>query len=119
MSYLVVLKDKTPLAYSRNNAVECAMRTLCKISGKSFYMDDNIMICKCPDREGDMTLVTKFYEHYPIVIPTSREIYDENEAAKYWLETLGGKTISCGYGLVEKLCYDINMTFSVIPDKFV
>ena len=117
MSYIVVIKDNTPLAYNRNNAVECAMRTLCKITGKKFFSDANIMMCKCPDKMGDMTAVGKFYERYPSIIANNNDIYDENEAAEYYLNTLKGSKVTVGYGLVSYLCDGIYVEYSIIEDS--
>ena len=119
MGYLVIVKDKTPMAFNRNHAIECAMRTLCKITGKQFYSDDLIMACKCPDKMGDMTTVHRFYEYYPSVTVNNQDIYDENEAAKRYLEEMGGTKIGVGYVLVTDLCERIYMEYSIIPDKYI
>ena len=96
MSYLIVVKDKTSLAYSRNSAIECAMRTLCKITGHKFYSDDNIMMCKCPDKMGDMTNVSRFYTRFPTVISSDRDMYNENEAPDYYFNVIKGNK-GCRY----------------------
>ena len=117
MSYLIVVKDQTELAFNRNFAVECAMRTLCKITGKRFYSDGNIMFCKCPDKLGDMTSVAKFYERYPTIVVNNQDIYDENEAADYYLNSIKGTKFGVGYGLVTDLCEQIYVEYSVVKDS--
>lgn len=116
MSYLIVVKDKTSLAYSRNSAIECAMRTLCKITGHKFYSDDNIMMCKCPDKMGDMTNVSRFYARFPTVISSDRDMYNENEASDYYFNVIKGNKVNIGYGLVTDLCESIYVPYSVVKD---
>lgn len=117
MTYLVVVKDKTSLSYTRNNAVECAMRTLCKITGKKFHSDANIMICKCPDKMGDMTNVSRFYQRFPIVITSDRDMYNENDASDYYFNIIKGTKVNIGYGLVTHLCDEIHVEYSLVKDS--
>lgn len=117
MKILVVLKDQTSLAFNRNNSVECALRTLGKIIGKKPYVDDKIMMMKVPDKMGDMTLVSKFYQNYPSVCANNSDIYDENEAADYYLHTLNGTKVNVGYGLVTDLCENIYVTFCLFDER--
>lgn len=117
MKILVILKDQGSMAFFRNNAVECALRTLGKIIGKKPHIDDKIMIMKVPDKMGDMTLVAKYYQNYPTVCPTNQDIYDENEAADYYLHTLKGTKVNVGYGLVTDLCDTIYVEYSLLDEK--
>ena len=117
MKILVILKDQGSMAFFRNNAVEWALRTLGKIIGKKPHIDDKIMIMKVPDKMGDMTLVAKYYQNYPTVCPTNQDIYDENEAADYYLHTLKGTKVNVGYGLVTDLCDTIYVEYSLLDEK--
>lgn len=115
--FLIVLKDKTSQSYVKNNAVECAMRALCAITGKKFYSDDNIMACKCPDKSGDMTNVHKFYQRFPSVISSDRDIYRADEAADYYFNIIGGSRLNVGYGLVTDLCDNIYVEYSLVKTE--
>ena len=117
MKILVIMKDQTSMAFNRNNAVECALRSLGKIIGKKPYVDDKIMVMKVPDKMGDMTLVAKFFQNYPSVCSNNQDIYDENEAADYYLHTLKGSKVNVGYGLVTDLCENIYVEYCLIDEK--
>ena len=117
MKVLVVIKDQTSMAFNRNNAVECAMRTLGKIVGRRVYTDDKIMVLKVPEKMGDMTLVAKFYQNYPSVCANNQDIYDENEAADFYLHKLNGTKVNVGYGLVTDLCDNIYVQYCLFDEK--
>ena len=117
MKILVITKDKTTMAFNRNNAVECALRTLGKIIGKKPYIDEDIMVMKVPEKMGDMTLVAKYYQNYPTICANNKDIYDENEAAEYYLKTLKGNKINIGYGLVTNLCEEIYVQYTIFDEK--
>ena len=119
MKILVILKDQTSLSFNRNNAVECALRTLGKIIGKKPYIDDKLMIMKVPDKMGDMTLVAKYYQNFPSVCANNQDIYDENDAADYYLNTLKGTKINVGHGLVTDLCENIHVDFVIFDEKSI
>lgn len=119
MKILVIIKDKTSLAFNRNNSVECALRTLGKIINKKPYVDEKIMMLKVPDKMGDMTLVAKFYQNYPTVCANNSDIYNESEAADYYLHTLKGNKTNIGYGLVTDLCDQIYVEYCLFDERCV
>lgn len=116
--YLIVLKRKDTCDYTTSNGIGCAARTLCKITGKKLYESDLIFMCKVPDKEGDETLITKYFQKYPQVIPLSQYLYNENDAAEFW-GSIGGTKNNIGYGLITRICNMNNVKYVLVNDKDV
>lgn len=119
MKYLIIKKDETNLSYNRNNAVECAIRTLGKILGRKPYVGNKIMMLKVPDKMGDMTLVARFYQRFPTVCSNNSDIYTEKEGADYYLTQLNGSKVNAGYGLATYVCEEIHLDYELVDEKDV
>ena len=115
---LVVNKDKTPLEFSKNNSAECALRALCKITGKELYSDDTYWVCKVPDKLGNMDHVRLFFQEFAATVTNNSDIYDENVASEFYLKKIGGDKTTVGYGLATHVLDQNYIVYSLVNRTF-